>query len=74
MFILFEYVSVIIGQARPSERDGVELVVFQSDRWMLFLRGAVLMEDVFDVFGAIGMKAEGLSDGCDQQVGSVLVV
>jgi hypothetical protein len=69
----FEDVGVIFGQRWFGQSEVVEFFVFELDRGMLLFGGALLVEDIPDVFGAIGFVGDGFSDGADEGDVSVFV-
>ena len=69
----FEDVSIIFGQGWCSQSEVVQFFVFEFDRRMLFFGGALLMEDIPDVFGSICFVGDGFSDGADEGLLPVFV-
>ena len=50
--------GVIVLQRGFSERDAVQIILFQFDWCMVFFRCHFLIEDVFDVIGPIGIERQ----------------
>ena len=51
----------------------IELFLFESDRTMMGMRSHLLVKDIFDVMGPIGIMYGGPFDGLDKGIDSVFV-
>jgi hypothetical protein len=51
----------------------IELFLFESDRRMMDMRSHLLVKDIFDVMGPIGIMYGGPFDGLDKGIDSVFV-
>ena len=72
-FSPFDDEGIVFGKRGFFEADAIELFLFEPDRGMMCFGGHFLVEDVFDVVGAVGIVQDGPFDGLDEGVGAVFV-
>jgi len=63
-----------VGQRGFFQADTVELLPFDLDGRMMSCGGHLLIEDVLDIMGAIGMVYGGLFDGLDQCKRAIVIL
>jgi len=74
MFPPFNDKGVVFGQGRFGQTDLIEFFLLEPDRRMMDLGSHLLVKDIFDVMGPIGVMQGGPLNGLDQGIGAVFVL